>query len=165
MIERYVFPYSTTSASGPGNPHLWGFEIEMRHSMLGRTSLDEWSTRRTELYLTTQNNCKRRTSMHPVGFEPTIPASKRPQTHAVDRTDEDIYTKFNIQREFSVIAQPRFFFPPLVLVLCGHPFRRFLCASLYVVLTPWWITVLNYNFNLSPSHSFISDLKYLKLIY
>ena len=22
MIERYVFPYGATSASGPGNPHL-----------------------------------------------------------------------------------------------------------------------------------------------
>jgi hypothetical protein len=26
------------------------------------------------------------TSMTPVGFEPTIPASVRPQTHALDRT-------------------------------------------------------------------------------
>ena len=36
-------------------------------------------------YLTTHNTHKRQTSMPPVGFEPTIPASERPQTYALDR--------------------------------------------------------------------------------
>jgi len=65
MIERNVLPYDATSVSGPGNPHLWGFEIEITLTTLGRTPLDERSTRRSDLYLTTQNNCKRRTSMPP----------------------------------------------------------------------------------------------------
>jgi len=46
---------------------------------VGRTPLDEWSTRRTDLYLTTHNTHNRQT------FEPTISARKRPQTYALDR--------------------------------------------------------------------------------
>jgi hypothetical protein len=34
--------------------------------------------------MTTHNNDKRQTSMLPAGFEPTIPASERPQIHALD---------------------------------------------------------------------------------
>jgi hypothetical protein len=44
--------------------------------------------RRRDLYLTAHNTHKRQTSKLPVGFEPTIPASERPQTHALDRTDK-----------------------------------------------------------------------------
>jgi len=51
----------------------------------GRTPLDEWSARRWDLYLTTHNTHKRQTSMPPAGFEPTIPASERLQTYALDR--------------------------------------------------------------------------------
>jgi hypothetical protein len=57
----------------------------LRHTTLGRTPLDEWSARRRDLYLTTHNTHKRQTSMPPTGFEPTILASERPQTHALDR--------------------------------------------------------------------------------
>jgi hypothetical protein len=39
----------------------------------------------TDLYLTTHNNDKRQTSTSSEGFEPTIPAGDRPQTHALDR--------------------------------------------------------------------------------
>jgi len=52
---------------------------------VGRTPLDEWSARRRDLYLTTHNTHNRQTSMPPVGFEPTIPAGERPQTHTLDR--------------------------------------------------------------------------------
>jgi hypothetical protein len=38
-----------------------------RHSTFGRTPLDEWSARRRDLYQTTHNTHKRRTSMPPVG--------------------------------------------------------------------------------------------------
>jgi len=51
-----------------------------RRNTVGRTPLDEWSARRRDLYLTTHNTHNRRTSMPPVGFEPTIPARERPQT-------------------------------------------------------------------------------------
>jgi hypothetical protein len=60
--------------------------IHIRNTTLCRTPLDEGSARRRDLYLTTQNIHKRETSMPPAGFEPTNPASERPQTHALDRT-------------------------------------------------------------------------------
>jgi hypothetical protein len=74
--------------SGPGPPHYRGFTITLRHITLGKTPLDEWSTRRRDLYLTTHNTHNRQTSISipPAGFEHTIPASERPQTHALDRT-------------------------------------------------------------------------------
>ena len=53
---------------------------------VGRTPLDEWSARRRDLYLTTHNTHNRQISMPPVGFEPTISAGERPQTHALDST-------------------------------------------------------------------------------
>ena len=56
-----------------------------RRITVGRTPLDEWSARRRDLYLTTHNTHNRQTSMPPVGFEPTISASERPQTYALDR--------------------------------------------------------------------------------
>jgi len=52
---------------------------------LGRITLDEWSARRGNLYLTTHNILKTQTSMAPEGFEPTFPASERPQTLTLDR--------------------------------------------------------------------------------
>jgi hypothetical protein len=56
----------------------------IRHTILGRTLLDEWSAQCRDLYLTTHSTYKRQTSMPPVGFEPTIPASEQSQTHALD---------------------------------------------------------------------------------
>jgi hypothetical protein len=56
-----------------------------RHKTVGRTLLDKWSARRRGLCLTTHNTHNRQTSMPPAGFEPTIPAGERPQTHALDR--------------------------------------------------------------------------------
>jgi hypothetical protein len=52
---------------------------------VGRTHLDEWSSRRRDLYLTTHNTHNRQTSIPPVGFEPTISEGERPQTYALDR--------------------------------------------------------------------------------
>jgi len=43
--------------------------------------MDELSSRRWDLYLRTHNTHRRQISMTPAGFEPIIPASKRPQTH------------------------------------------------------------------------------------
>ena len=55
-----------------------------RRTTVERTPLDEWSTRRRDLYLhNTQHS--RQTSMLPVGIEPTISAGERPQTYALDR--------------------------------------------------------------------------------
>jgi hypothetical protein len=53
---------------------------------LGRTSLDEGSVGRSDLYLTTHPDIhKRQTSMPPVGFESANSASERPQTDALER--------------------------------------------------------------------------------
>ena len=53
---------------------------------LGRTPLDKGSDRRGDLNLTAHSIHKRQISMMPpAGFEPAIPASERPQTHALDR--------------------------------------------------------------------------------
>jgi hypothetical protein len=54
------------------------------HTTVGRTPLDEWSARRRDLDPTTPNTHKRQTSMPPAGYEPAIPASKRPQDLALD---------------------------------------------------------------------------------
>ena len=54
-----------------------------RRITAGRTPLDELSARRRDLYLTTHNIHDIQTSMPPVGFKPTTPASERSQTHAL----------------------------------------------------------------------------------
>ena len=59
--------------------------FKVSRSALCRTPLDEWSARRTDLYLITYNTPKRQTSMLPTGFEPTISANERPQIDASDR--------------------------------------------------------------------------------
>jgi hypothetical protein len=55
-----------------------------RRTTVGRTLLDEWSARRRDLYLTTNNTPNRQTSMPPVGFETTIPQDERSQTHTIN---------------------------------------------------------------------------------
>jgi hypothetical protein len=66
-----------------------------RRTTVGRTPLDEWSSRRRDLYLTTHNNHKRKPSMSLVGFEPTTPAGGRPQTYASDRAATGIGHTFS----------------------------------------------------------------------
>jgi hypothetical protein len=71
------------------------------HITLGRTHLDEWPVRRSDLYLKTHNTHKRQTSMPSAKFELTIPASVQPQSHALDRVATGIgklctyYTKLH----------------------------------------------------------------------
>jgi len=60
------------------------------HIILGRNSLDEWSSRRRDLYLTTHNTHNRQTSMLPAAFDATFPASEWPQNHALDRAASGI---------------------------------------------------------------------------
>ena len=59
-------------------PHSWGFlDHTQRRTTVGRTPLDEWSVRRRDLYLTTQNTHNRKTPTPSVGFERTIPAGEQ----------------------------------------------------------------------------------------
>ena len=68
-----------------------------RHITVGRTPLDAWSVRRRDLYLTTLTT-DRQTSMPPAGFEPTISASKRPQTYALDHAVTGTSNRFIIAK-------------------------------------------------------------------
>jgi len=52
---------------------------------LDTSPLDEGSALRRELYLTEHNTHKIQTFIPATGFKPTIPASERPQTYALDR--------------------------------------------------------------------------------
>ena len=61
-----------------------GFTITLRHTIHGRTPLDEGSARRRYSDPTTYNVHERKTSVSLAGIEPTIPASERPQTYALD---------------------------------------------------------------------------------
>jgi hypothetical protein len=81
--------------SGPGPPQYRGFTITLRLSTLGRTPLDEWSARRRDLYATKHNTHNRQKSMPQVGFEPTISAGERPQTHALDRATTRVWEIVN----------------------------------------------------------------------
>jgi hypothetical protein len=82
--DIHFFFHGARAPGGPGPPPCGGCMIILRHTTLGRTPLDEWSARRSGFYLTTHNIHNRQTSMSPVGFEPTFPASERLQTHVLD---------------------------------------------------------------------------------
>ena len=60
-----------------------------------RISVDEGSTRRTDLYLTTHNTHERQLSIPSAGFEPAIQAIDRPQTHIVDLTATSNYSHWH----------------------------------------------------------------------
>ena len=81
-LYSYIYFHGMTAPSGPEPPHYRGFTITLKHTTLGRTPLEEWSARRRDLYLTTHNTHKKHAYMVPAGFEPVIPASEWPQTHA-----------------------------------------------------------------------------------
>jgi hypothetical protein len=82
-----IFLSGAAAQRGSWAPHSWGFYHTQRRTTVGRPPLDEWSARRRDLYLTTHNTHNRQTSVPPLGFEPTISAGERPQTHVLDRAD------------------------------------------------------------------------------
>ena len=75
--------------------------LSVRHTTLGRTPLDVLSARRRDLYLTRNITPKRQTSLPPAGFEPAIPASERPKTHALDRATAGIGSMGTVLTKFS----------------------------------------------------------------
>jgi hypothetical protein len=80
----YIFFLSWLDSSRRPRTPLRGSSMTLRHAILGRSHMDEWSARCRDLYLTTHNINKRQTSMPPAGLEPTVPASEWPQTHTLD---------------------------------------------------------------------------------
>ena len=76
--------------------HCCTWSYSDTHKTLGRTVHYKGLAYRSDPYPITQNTYKRKTSMLPVGFEPVIPASERPQIHALDRMATGIrWVKFN----------------------------------------------------------------------
>ena len=76
-----------TAPTGPWPPHYRGFTITLswtRHTRQG--SSGRVISPMQKPLLTTQSIHKRETSMSPAGFETAIPASERPQAHALDRS-------------------------------------------------------------------------------
>jgi hypothetical protein len=73
-----------------GVESLFSLDHTQTHTTVGRIPLDEGSARRRDLYLTTQTLYKRQKPIPLLGFEPTIPASARPQTDALDRAATEI---------------------------------------------------------------------------
>jgi hypothetical protein len=81
-LHILFFLWRSDPIPGHGLP-LGGFAITLTgDTTLGRTPLDERSARCIELYLTTHNTRMKQTPMPPARFDPTIPESERPQTHA-----------------------------------------------------------------------------------
>jgi len=78
------FYHGATTLVGQGLLIIGDSWSHSKHTTLGRTPLDEWSARRRDLYLTTHNIQNRQISMPQAAFEPTIPKSERPYTHALD---------------------------------------------------------------------------------
>jgi len=93
-----------------------------RRTTLGRTPLDEWSTHRRDLYLTTHNIHNRQTSMTPVWFESTISAGERSQTYALD----------------GAATGTGILIPLLFPILLSHPQRMF-TALLHIL----WLTLVS----------------------
>jgi hypothetical protein len=81
---KNVFFPGSISSSVPRPSHCRGITITLRHTTLRKTPLDEWSDRRRDLYLTTQNPHMLKNTMPPAGFKSIFPASQLPQTHALD---------------------------------------------------------------------------------
>jgi len=85
IIYTYIFLWRCDPTQAMASSFLRFLDHTQRRSTVGRTPLDEWSARRRDLYLTTHNTQNRQISMPPVGFEPSLSADERPQTHALDR--------------------------------------------------------------------------------
>jgi hypothetical protein len=85
-LSSFVFFFSFFFLSLP--THCGGrgllFRLITLNDTRGRSPLDEWSARRRDLYLKTHDTHNRQTPMPPVEFQPSISASERPQTHALD---------------------------------------------------------------------------------
>jgi len=75
MGKGFLFHLLALSTHSMTHTHTHAHAHTNTHTTVSRTLLDERSTRRRDLYLTTLN---RQTYMSQAGFEPAIPASERP---------------------------------------------------------------------------------------
>ena len=119
-----------------------------RRSIVGRTPLDEWSARRRDLYLTTHNTHNRQTSMPPLGFEPTISASERPQTYALDRaatgtgtTRQVMYVNFDSEARS-----------------CNH-----CCSGKVIIIRIFWLCICSLRYLACNAHAPSCHLRPVRL--
>jgi hypothetical protein len=83
-VRVHMF-FTSVSQQTPVGQGLLNFEASRWHSVTHDFSGRVISPMQRDLYLTTHNTHNRQTSMPSERFEPTAPASKRPDTHALDR--------------------------------------------------------------------------------
>jgi len=76
LLNIYTFSLGRLDPIPDHGLPIRGFAITLIHTTLARTPLDEWSARRSGLYLTVPNIHKRQTSMRPAEFESTTSASE-----------------------------------------------------------------------------------------
>jgi len=65
-------------------------EVSRSHTTTHQSVGLLWTSRRSDLYLTTHNTHNRQITRQPLGFEPTISAIERPHSHALDRAASEI---------------------------------------------------------------------------
>jgi hypothetical protein len=107
VMYKYFFEGGCDATRVMASSFLSFLDHTQRRIPIGRTSLEELSARRRDLYLTTHNTQHRQTSMPAAGLEPTIPASKRPYTHALTFKSLAVSlrtTRLNIQNFYMVLA-------------------------------------------------------------
>jgi hypothetical protein len=83
-MDNNFSPVAFLSNAGHGILILKVINHTPRRTTICRIPLDECSARRRDLYLILNNTHRRQTPMPSAGFEPTIPAGKRPQTQVLD---------------------------------------------------------------------------------
>jgi hypothetical protein len=81
----YLFSIAQHPLLGQGLLTTEASRSYSRHTSLRTTPMVKGPARHRDLYLTTHNTHKRKAPMPPARFKPTIPASKRPQRHTLDR--------------------------------------------------------------------------------
>ena len=82
-LYLFIFPNGATAPSGPGPPRCRSFTIT--HSDTAHSVGRLWTSDRPVAQTSTwRHTTLTRDILAPVGFEPTILSSVRPQTHALD---------------------------------------------------------------------------------
>jgi hypothetical protein len=92
----FLFFFGATVLLGSRPPLCWSLAFSLLGHITVKKTLDEWSAWRRDLYPTTHNTRRRQSSVPPAGFEPSIPASDRPQTHALERAVAGIEGKLSL---------------------------------------------------------------------
>jgi hypothetical protein len=131
------FLWRFDTIEGHGLP--WrGFAITfIGHTTLGRTPLDEWSARRTDIYLTTHNT---QTDTHAPGGIPTNNSSKRAAAHPRLRPRGKRDRLQVLIRRFSLSHQVNFNHLANLNSVTGH----WICIYLVIESNVTILTILKY---------------------